>query len=110
MAKYVYISGPVTGLDYDQAKEVFDRAAEQIRRKHDGNVVVVNPMDICGKGEDWGYCMRKCIVALCECSFIHMLPGFEDSKGARLELTIAKALGFGIVDANYDLQEYEEKD
>jgi len=68
MAKYVYISGPVTGLDYDTAKETFDRAAEQIRLKHDGNVVVVNPMDICGKGEDWGYCMRKCIVALCDCS------------------------------------------
>jgi len=39
-----------------------------------------------------------------------MLPGFEDSKGARLEMTIAQALGIGVVDENYEMQEYEDKD
>ncbi len=33
MAKYVYISGPVTGRDYEEAKAEFDKAAYEIKKK-----------------------------------------------------------------------------
>ncbi len=109
MAKYVYISGPVTGLPYEEAKAAFDNAAEKIWKKHGNAVVVVNPMDFIGIGEDWNYAMRKCIEKLMMCSYIKMLPGFEKSKGARLELTIAQGLNFGVCNENYELVDYDRE-
>lgn len=108
MAKYVYIAGPVTGLDYNEAKAAFDQAAETIRRKYGEAVAVVNPMDFCQKGEDWHYAMRKCIERMMECNYIHLLPGFEQSEGARLEATIAMKLGFGVCNDRYELVDYGE--
>lgn len=108
MAKYIYISGPVTGLPFEEAKAAFDKAAERIRNKHGIGVVVVNPMDFCGQGEDWSWAMRKCIERMMDCQYIHMLPGYERSKGARLELMIAEQLGFGMCNSNYELVRYGE--
>ena len=107
MAKYIYISGPVTGLVFEGAKAAFDQAAEEIRRKHGNAVVVVNPMEFIQRGEDWNYAMRKCIERMMVCNYIHMLPGFEKSKGARLELTIAQGLNFGVCNEKYELENYE---
>ena len=107
MAKYVYISGPITGLPYEEAAEAFNKAAETIRRKHGNAVVVVNPVEFVQQGEDWDYAMRKCIEKLMECNYIHMLPGFEQSEGARLELTIAEKLHFGVCNDQYELVSYE---
>lgn len=106
MAKYVYICGPVTGLDYEDAKGTFDHAAEQIRRRHGLAVEVVNPMDFCQKGEEWDFAMRKCIVRLMECHYIHLLPGWERSRGARLEFLIAEGMQFGLCNDEYNLVDY----
>lgn len=109
MAKYIYISGPVTGFDYEEAKAAFDNAADAIRKTHGNAVEVVNPMDFIGKGEDWDYAMRKCIVKMMDCSYIHLLPGWEKSNGARLEAGIAEGLRFGAcVGPDYKLVEYGE--
>ena len=108
MSKYIYICGPVSGRDHDEAKAEFDKAAHEIKKKHGEAVFVVNPFDFCQKGEDWNYAMKKCIVNLTTCNYIHCLPGFEESKGARLEVTIAEALRYGVCDRNYDLIDYGE--
>lgn len=108
MAKYIYISGPVTGLPFEEAKAAFDNAAEAIRKKHGNAVVVVNPMEFIQRGEEWGYAMRKCIEKMMVCNFIHMLPGWEKSRGARLEMEIANGLHFSVCDRNYNLLEHEE--
>ncbi len=108
MAKYVYISGPVTSRSFEEAKADFDKAANEIKKKHGDAVFVVNPFDFCSKGEDWTYAMKKCIVNLTTCNYIHMLPGFEQSKGARLEITIAQALNFGVCNEQYELVDYGE--
>ena len=108
--KYIYISGPVTGLDYGEAKKAFDDAEEAIRWKYGREVEVINPMSFCNEGEDWNHAMRKCIVQLMECNYIHMLPGFEKSVGARLEMTIAQKLGFGVCNDIFELVDYEAQD
>ena len=108
MAKYVYISDPVTGRDYEEAKADFDNAAEEIRRKHGNAVVVVNPMEFIQRGEDWNHAMRKCIERMMVCNYIHILPGFEKSKGARLEYTIAQRLNFGACNEQYELVDYDK--
>ena len=43
--------------------------------------------------------MREDIRAMLDCDRIHMLPGWERSRGAVLELTIAHALGFTVTNA-----------
>ncbi len=101
MAKYVYICGPVTDRDYDEAKAQFDAAAYEIKRLYGDAVKVVNPFDFCQRGEPWSQAMRKCITKLMECDYIHVLPGWMDSRGARLEMNNAFELGFGLVDNFY---------
>lgn len=108
MAKYIYISGPITGLDYETAKAAFENAADNIRKIYGTTVKVISPIDFVGKGENWNYAMRKRIERLMECNYIHMLPGFEKSKGARLELTIAQNLNFGVCNDRYELVDYGE--
>lgn len=58
---------------------------------------VINPAEINPDvGADWLECMRADIAQLVTCDSIHMLPGWEKSRGARLEHHIASALGMKV--------------
>lgn len=105
MSKYVYLSGPITGLPYDEAKKKFDDAERELYVRYGVGVTVVNPTAFVNKGEEWDYAMRKCIEYLMRCSYIHLLPGWEESKGAMLEYKIAKSLDFGLVDDAFNFNE-----
>lgn len=41
----------------------------------------------------WEDYMRACLPMLATCDYIYLLPGWEDSRGARLEKQVADALG-----------------
>lgn len=85
----VYISGPMTGLP-DLNFPAFHRAAKLLRGL---DYVVVNPADINpGGAMSWHDCMRADIKALCDCDALVLLPGWERSKGAHLELHLAHRL------------------
>ena len=99
----VYISGPMSGIPgYNY--EAFAEAALQLRLA--GYENVVSPHEIwCDESAgyaqdstaaDWHRHMRADIAALLECDTIVLLPGWQMSKGARLELTIALELGFAV--------------
>ena len=63
----------------------------------------VNPHDLCQPEWDWSKCMRADIRALCDCDAIYMLPGWEKSNGAQLELHIAHRLGLIVLLTHPDL-------
>jgi hypothetical protein len=105
--KRVYIAGPMTGhanLNFP----AFHAAASALRGQ---GFEVINPAEING-GEDeivacalmtpqqlkdhWRDCMRNDITMLMTCDGVHMLPGWEMSKGATLEHHIASALGLEV--------------
>lgn len=44
--------------------------------------------------------MRRDIAALMDCDTVATLPGWEHSKGAKLEVLIAEKLGMTVVDAH----------
>ncbi|MFJ2676900.1 DUF4406 domain-containing protein [Pseudomonas sivasensis] len=44
--------------------------------------------------------MRRNIAALMDCGNVATLPGWEQSKGARLEILIAEHLGMTVVNAH----------
>lgn len=104
----VYISGPISGLDYDEAFDAFSKAEYAIKQKNPC-VTVVNPMRLpIPKDVEWTFAMRECLKAMMECGYIHMLPGSEKSEGARLEFFLAEKLGFGVCNDKYELVRYDD--
>ena len=96
----IYISGMITGLKHDQYRKKFKEAAEYIREQgHEP----VDPSEL-GKPEQrsWEYYMRRAIPQLCECDSIYMLEGWHRSKGAMLELHIAKGLNMYVIEQSSD--------
>lgn len=90
----VYISGPMTGLP-DLNFPAFHAAASQLRGL---GLDPVNPADINpDSGMTWAACMRADIKALCDCDALALLPGWEASRGAHLELHLAHRLEMKVV-------------
>lgn len=91
--KRVYISGPMTGLQ-DLNFPAFNAAAYSLRAQ---GHQVVNPAEV---NPDitmtWEQCMRADIKALCDCDTIALLPGWETSRGAHLEVHVAHRLGLTV--------------
>jgi hypothetical protein len=90
MTLKAYISGPMTGLPHLNFP-AFHAAAALLRGQ---GLEVVNPAELNADPQaDWHACMRTDIKALCDCNLLVLLPGWEDSRGAHLELHLAHRLG-----------------
>jgi hypothetical protein len=89
-----YISGPMSGKPAFNFP-AFHAAAAKLR---EAGLQVVNPAELnTDQTLSWYACMRKDIVALCDCDTILMLSGWEHSAGATLEHHIATRLGMAVV-------------
>lgn len=89
----IYISGPITrNPNYLQD---FQKAEDQLKLS---GFEVINPVTVCPFDENktWRDYMREDIKALVDCEAIYMLRGWWCSKGARLELSIAKKLKMAV--------------
>lgn len=91
----LYVAGPMTGLpEYNYP--AFNAAADDLRE--DG-YSVSNPAEI---DEDdyphegrppWDWYMRRALELVVQADAVALLPGWQDSTGARLETQVAEALG-----------------
>lgn len=91
--KRIYLSGPMTGKP-EFNFPAFDREAARIREL---GYQVVNPAEINRDTKlSWHACMRADIKALCDCDVLALMPGWEMSQGAHLELHLAHRLGMQI--------------
>ena len=99
---HVYLSGPMTGLP-DYNRPAFDEAAAQIRAE---GRTVFNPAEVGERDviRTRSWYMRKDIDALLKCDSVHVLQGWEKSKGARLEIEIARQLELPITYANLNFK------
>ncbi len=92
--KTIYVSGGMSGLP-NLNFPAFHAAAAALRSQ---GHTVVNPAEINPDTTmSWEQCMRADIKALCDCTHIYMLPGWERSKGAHLELHIAHRIGLEVM-------------
>lgn len=108
MKHTVYVSGPIT---HHVGEDPFGPVAEKLQSL---GYFVTNPKMIpkcadesCVKlphEQEWGWahswacCLKYDLVALLTtCDTILMLDGWQDSHGARLELTVASAMGFDVM-------------
>ena len=89
----VYLAGPMTGIS-ELNFPAFNQEAERLRAE---GLQVLNPADHgIVDGADWADYLRHDISGLASCERIHLLRGWTKSKGACLEMTIAKALGMTV--------------
>jgi hypothetical protein len=88
-----YVSGPMTGKP-DLNFPAFNDAAAKLRAMgHD----VVNPAEINPDHTmGWSECMRRDICALMDCNHVVTLPGWQASKGAKIEVRLALDLGMKV--------------
>ena len=91
----VYLSGPISGYDYDERRMTFALWAETLR---DAGFEPVNPMEN-GVPKDAASeeHMRIDLMMLLECDGIMMLKGWERSLGARLEHEVALSCGMRVM-------------
>lgn len=86
----VYIAGPMSGLP-DLNYPEFNRASAYLRELgYEVENPAENPAPACGS---WAGYMRMAIAQLVQCDEIHMLRGWQQSRGAKLEHEIAQQLG-----------------
>jgi hypothetical protein len=98
----IYISGKITGLDYNEAFAMFEAAEDVLKRL---GHVPVNPMKKVSEqeGKSWAEYMKEDIPILLECDGIYLLPNWRESRGARLERNIARELDMTAMYAIFDL-------
>lgn len=96
-----YLSGPMTGLP-EHNFPAFREATAWLRR---AGKTVVSPHEL-DEGEDfapgampWSYYLRRDLRQLTLCNVVAVLDGWENSKGAQLEVHVARALGMPVVNA-----------
>ena len=88
----LYVAGPMSGLPLLNFP-TFREAAAALRAR---GFEVVNPAEInIDPSAGWQACMRADIAQLVTCDALALLPGWEKSRGARLEYIIATGLGLG---------------
>lgn len=88
----VYLSGPMTGIADNNFPAFHEHAAKLRAQGFD----VVSPAEIQEAGT-WELCLRADIRELCTCDAIALMPGWEGSKGANLELHLAHRLGMKVM-------------
>ena len=96
--KRIYVAGPMTGLP-EFNFPAFHAAAARLREA--GWESVVNPAGNFGGRTDMPRAsyLRADVALLVTCDAIALLPGWEESPGATLEVIIAAELGLRFLDA-----------
>lgn len=93
----LYLAGPMTGFE-DFNFPAFNKMAAELRAR---GYVVENPAEHgVVEGADWADYMAYDLTRLGLCGQVALLPGWENSKGARLEVHIARELGMQVVNAH----------
>ncbi len=91
--KRIYISGAMSGVP-EHNFPAFNAEAARLRAL---GYEVVNPAEVNPDVTlSWHECLRQDIKLLCDCDTLALLPGWEHSQGAHLELHIAHRLGMTI--------------
>lgn len=91
----LYLSGPMSGIPLHN-KFAFEEAAFTLRRQ---GHTVLNPHEISpADGRSWEEALRSdLIIMLMHKPTLVLLPGWDLSRGARLEQHVAQQLGFPIM-------------
>lgn len=90
----LYIAGPMAN-HVNHNWPAFEKEAELLRA---AGYEVVSPTDVNGTYEEacalpYMTCLKNDIKAMLDCDGVALLPGWTESKGAKIERGLAEALG-----------------
>lgn len=93
----LYLAGPMTGYP-DFNYPAFNEAAERLR---EAGYEVLNPVDNeaendTGAPQAWGWYLRRALKQVVDAEGVALLPGSQNSRGARLEKHVAEGLGMPV--------------
>ena len=94
MNRTVYVAGKVTGLPQEEVKSKFNAISDQLKNM---GYQVVKPVNVSDYAREWDDALKSDIRKMLECDELHMLPDWQESRGAQLERDIALRLGMQIV-------------
>jgi len=94
MNRTAYLAGKITGLPKTQVIDKFNIMANKLSGM---GYNVVKPEAINNDSPTWDTAVRNDIKKMLECDEVHMLPDWQDSRGAQLERDIAVRLGMEVV-------------
>lgn len=103
----IYIAGPMTGLPNWNFPAFFEAEAqlvalghEAVNPAHNDGATVQEALESAGSPEapnnPWRWYMRRDLPHVLEVDALCVLPGWQKSKGASLEVHVAKAIGLPI--------------
>lgn len=89
----IYLSGPITGVE--NYEEMFAVAEQGLRG---AGHVVINPCNAFRgqPGITYEQYMRFHVASMLTADGIYMMPGWEKSRGARFELSLAQMIGLEV--------------
>jgi hypothetical protein len=90
----IFISGRVSGIKYRTAQKNFNALEKRYRKE---GFKVVNPLRLCKRRWSWLRCMAICLWNLVHCDMVHAMPNHRKSRGARIEVKVAKLLGIPVI-------------
>lgn len=97
----MYLSGPMSGIK-EHNFPAFHQAANRLRWM---GYTVINPAELdesdsMAPGErPWAWYITRDLRELLDCDTVAVLPGWRKSKGAKLEVYVARMLGMKVVSA-----------
>lgn len=94
MKRTAYVAGRITGLPRAHVKEKFNMISRQLT---DQGYRVVKPAAVTDDSKPWDDAVRDDIKTMLECDEVHLLPDWQESRGAQLERDIALRLGMHVV-------------
>lgn len=94
MNRTVYIAGKITGLPKEEVQSKFNNITSRLT---DMGYTVVNPAVALDEERNWRDAVRADIKKMLECDEVHLLPDWQESRGAQLERDIALRLGMQVV-------------
>lgn len=89
----IYISGRITGLPLEVARQRFAECEARLRERYP-EAVINNPMRFCTykPGKKWQDYMHLCLAVLDTCDSLVLLPNWQESNGAQVEYHYAHGL------------------
>lgn len=97
----VYLCGPMSGLQFKNFP-TFNAVARGLRTE---GYPVINPADFGDRsndhdnpGDDWNTALKRDLAIMLQCEVVVLLPGWENSRGACLEVHVARQIGMKVIE------------
>lgn len=99
-----YVAGPMTGIDnfnypafHQAVRALGSLKIRAVSAAHDDTGSPVDPPTVID-AKPYDYYLRHALRMLLDCDEVVLLPGWDESRGASIEVKVAQALGMPVTE------------